>query len=78
MGLYNIYNFSYYGKGAGAPVSRFTDIAFLDNLHSFLKEANRLVSESASPGVQVWLGETSSMYGGGTPNISDRFVAGFM
>lgn len=32
----------------------------------------------ASPGKSVWLGETSSAYGGGAAGLSDTFVAGFM
>lgn len=32
----------------------------------------------ASPGKKVWLGETSSAYGGGAKGLSDTFVAGFM
>ena len=31
-----------------------------------------------SPGKKVWLGETSSAYGGGAVGLSDTFVAGFM
>ncbi len=31
-----------------------------------------------TPGKLVWLGETSSAYGGGAVGLSDTFVAGFM
>lgn len=34
--------------------------------------------ELTSPGKKVWLGETSSAYGGGAKGLSDTFVAGFM
>ncbi|XP_031658932.1 heparanase isoform X1 [Oncorhynchus kisutch] len=34
--------------------------------------------ELISPGKKVWLGETSSAYGGGAKGLSDTFVAGFM
>lgn len=30
------------------------------------------------PGKKVWLGETSSAYGGGAPDLSNTFIAGFM
>ncbi|XP_064833202.1 heparanase-like [Oncorhynchus masou masou] len=32
----------------------------------------------ASPGKKVWLGESSSAYGGGAKGLSDTFVAGFI
>uniref|UniRef100_A0A8I3VW79 Heparanase n=1 Tax=Callithrix jacchus TaxID=9483 RepID=A0A8I3VW79_CALJA len=39
---------------------------------------NPEVVESTRPGKKVWLGETSSAYGGGAPLLSDTFAAGFM
>jgi hypothetical protein len=35
-------------------------------------------TKAVAPTLNVWLSETSSTYGGGTPNVSDRFVAGFL
>lgn len=36
------------------------------------------VVHQVSPGKPVWLGETSSAYGGGAAGLSDAFAAGFM
>lgn len=43
-------------------------------------DACLLVQEvnQVSPGKPVWLGETSSAYGGGAAGLSDTFAAGFM
>lgn len=34
--------------------------------------------KQVSPGKSVWLGETSSAFGGGAAGLSDTFAAGFM
>lgn len=36
------------------------------------------MARGAGRGAELWLGETSSTYGGGTANVSASFVAGFM
>ncbi|XP_046565265.1 heparanase-like [Haliotis rubra] len=38
----------------------------------------RNVTNLSNPDTPLWLGETSSFYGGGTPGVSDRYVAGFL
>ncbi|XP_023257112.1 heparanase-like, partial [Seriola lalandi dorsalis] len=48
--------------------------AYVESLFSLLLQKVQLVS----PGKTVWLGETSSAYGGGALGLSDTFVAGFM
>ena len=64
-------------NGLIAKLSDFTNVKLLDHLIDELKVANELV-EKYQPEAELWLGETSNAYGGGTPGISDTYVAGFM
>ena len=69
---------SYYINGRTA---RLEDMMSADVLNSLPEQLSRLrdtivaAGRSDSP---VWLGESSSCWGGGAPGLSDRYVAGFM
>ncbi|XP_042567373.1 heparanase-like [Cyprinus carpio] len=67
----------YYVNGRDTSLEDFLDPEVLDTLATKINEVLEIV-ESASPGKKVWLGETSSAYGGGAVGLSDTFVAGFM
>ncbi|XP_038058596.1 heparanase-like isoform X2 [Patiria miniata] len=70
---------SYYLNGRIATVDDFLDPETLDGLlPGQIDLVESLVSKYREPGSRVWLGETGSAFGGGAPNISDRFVAGFL
>ena len=68
---------SYYTAGSTATESVFYNVSVLD---SFINVSIQFksVSEQYMPGVDLWIGETSSTFGGGTPGLSDSFIAGFM
>lgn len=44
---------------------------------SSLHLTGQVVAETV-PDKKVWLGETSSAYGGGAPRLSNTYIAGFM
>ncbi|XP_061589497.1 heparanase isoform X3 [Cololabis saira] len=67
----------YYVNGRDTSLEDFLDPEVLDTLALKTNEVMERVKE-ASPGKAVWLGETSSAYGGGALGLSDTFVAGFM
>ncbi|PVD35613.1 hypothetical protein C0Q70_02576 [Pomacea canaliculata] len=67
----------YYMKGSTAVLKNYTDVGVLNRLVGYLQSALSQ-TRSVVPDLPVWLSETSSSYGGGTPNITDRFVAGFV
>ncbi|CAB1425353.1 unnamed protein product [Pleuronectes platessa] len=67
----------YYVNGRDTSLEDFLDPEILDTLKLKTKEVLQKV-QMASPGKGVWLGETSSAYGGGAVGLSDAFAAGFM
>ncbi|XP_029547788.1 heparanase isoform X2 [Salmo trutta] len=67
----------YYVNGRHTSLNDFLDPEVLNTLALKTHEVMETV-DLASPGKKVWLGETSSAYGGGAEGLSDTFVAGFM
>uniref|UniRef100_A0A8D3DAF0 Heparanase n=1 Tax=Scophthalmus maximus TaxID=52904 RepID=A0A8D3DAF0_SCOMX len=67
----------YYVNGRDTSLEDFLDPEVLDTLALKTSEVLQRV-KTVSPGKKVWLGETSSAYGGGATGLSDTFVAGFM
>ncbi|XP_029371479.1 heparanase isoform X2 [Echeneis naucrates] len=67
----------YYVNGRDTTLEDFLDPDILDSLTLKTRDVLEKV-DLVSPGKAVWLGETSSAYGGGAVGLSDTFVAGFM
>nr|XP_032806724.1 heparanase-like [Petromyzon marinus]XP_032806725.1 heparanase-like [Petromyzon marinus]XP_032806726.1 heparanase-like [Petromyzon marinus] len=67
----------YYMNGRTATLDNFMDPQILDSLAAEISAVQEVVNKEA-PGKAIWLGETSSAWGGGAPGLSDTFVAGFM
>lgn len=55
----------------------FTNPEILDSLQDELRTGNRII-EASGRKRKMWLGETSSAYGGGAEGLSDAYVAAFM
>nr|XP_003469452.1 heparanase [Cavia porcellus] len=67
----------YYLNGHIATKEDFLNPEVLDTFIVSVQKVLQVVEETR-PGKKVWLGETSSAYGGGAPLLSDTFAAGFM
>ncbi|KAM4719976.1 heparanase isoform 2-T2 [Anableps anableps] len=67
----------YYVNGKDTSLEDFLNPEVLDTLALKTNKVLERVNQE-SPGKSVWLGETSSAYGGGALGLSDTFVSGFM
>ncbi|XP_033731055.1 heparanase-like isoform X1 [Pecten maximus] len=67
----------YYVDGRIAAIGDFLSPHVLDGLAPEIITGNKIAAQYA-PGKRVWIGETSSAWGGGASGLSDRYVAGFM
>ena len=77
-GFYITTDDSYYVNGRTAKVRDFTNTSTLNSLRGAIEAVKDQISASGFSQTALWLGETSSAWGGGAPGISDTFAAGFM
>ncbi|XP_029455411.1 heparanase [Rhinatrema bivittatum] len=67
----------YYVNGRTASEKDFLSPDVLDALKLKIQNVFQIVNQTV-PDRKVWLGETSSAYGGGSPGLSNTYVDGFM
>ncbi|XP_017889538.1 heparanase-like isoform X2 [Ceratina calcarata] len=67
----------YYLNGRDATVRDFINVSTFNYLQAQIKSMEEAIQSSGRP-VPMWLSETSTAFGGGAPELSDRFVAGFL
>ncbi|KYB27768.1 heparanase [Tribolium castaneum] len=66
----------YYFNGATAKVGDFLDVRNFDVLQWQIDTIKDIVHKEGVK--KIWLGETSSAYGGGAPHLSNRYIATFL
>jgi len=69
---------SYYINGRTARLEDMMSRDVLDSLAEQLTQLQDTVAAAGRADTPLWLGETSSCWGGGAPGLSDSYVAGFM
>ena len=67
----------YYLNGHSCTIKDFLNITVFNSLKSDIMALSKFVGKKGI-NLPMWLGETSSAYGGGSPGLSDRYVAGFL
>ncbi|TRY70553.1 hypothetical protein TCAL_02349 [Tigriopus californicus] len=68
----------YYLDGHKATLKDFLSAEVLNSLQPQMDLIKRGLEASNHSHIPIWLGETSSAYGGGVQGLSDRYVAGFL
>ena len=66
----------YYLNGHSCTLNDFLNVDILNSLKQEVNELQNFLNNNRID-LPMWLGETSSAYGGGAPGLSDRYVAGF-
>ncbi|XP_046383597.1 heparanase-like isoform X2 [Ischnura elegans] len=67
----------YYLDGRNSTLEDYMDPSNFKIFYAQTQLVKSLVT-LLTPGLPIWITETSDAYGGGTPNITDRFVGGFL
>ena len=67
----------YYLNGHTCTLKDFLNVTVLETLKDEITQLNNFLVKKGID-IPIWLGETSSAYGGGAPGLSDRYVAGFL
>lgn len=68
---------SYYINSETAKLSAFYSVHVLDKLFDWINELQSIIKQTSFTN-DMWLGETSSTYGGGRALYSESFISGFM
>ena len=59
-------------------MSQYIDPKYFKSYEDEIHLAKRTVGESKYPNLPVWLGEGAVAFHEGTPNVSDRYISGFL
>ena len=70
----------YYSSSEGVSASDFTHVEYLDLLQVKMNKFKDIINNSYNNRKQtpIWIGETSSTYGGGAPELGESFAAGYL
>ncbi|KAJ8940371.1 hypothetical protein NQ318_015764 [Aromia moschata] len=68
----------YYMNGRTAKPEDFLNPGIFDYLKIQIQAVKNITKDLHASSKPLWLGETSSAYGGGAPNLSDTFIGSFI
>ena len=68
----------YYFDGHTATEKDFLSVSDLDELGTYVNDAQQLINQADTVTQTLWLGETSSAYDGGAPGLSNEFTSTFV
>lgn len=68
----------YYLNGRSACQKDFLNPSTFELLEDQISRTTEIVNASHVPKLPIWLGETSSAYGGGAPHLSNTFIGSFL